>query len=103
MRPLANPQHDVLTPHQAADFADVLRALADPVRMRLLSMVLNAPDGLTTMQMVKALDFRSQGTVSHHMRILADAGFVVRKKAIHPYLPMPGALDYVASFLAGPR
>ncbi|WP_420450256.1 ArsR/SmtB family transcription factor [Ilumatobacter sp.] len=51
-------------------------ALADPVRLRILSILAGSDDGE-----VCACDFveplgRSQPTVSHHLRVLAEAGFV---------------------------
>lgn len=70
----------VLTSLLAADEADALargfHALADPVRLRVLSMLAAAPGGeICVCDLVVPLG-RSQGTVSHHLKILGDAGLV---------------------------
>jgi ArsR family transcriptional regulator len=71
---------DLLDADEATMLAAVFGALADPIRLRLLSLVASA-DG----EEVCACDLlepsgRSQPTVSHHMRILVDAGLVTREK-----------------------
>jgi ArsR family transcriptional regulator len=89
----------------AADQADLLarklKALADPTRLRLISMVaasegeeacvcdLNEPIGL------------SQPTVSHHLKILMDAGFLTRSKrgTWAYYKLVPGALGELSQLL----
>lgn len=53
-----------------------LRALADPSRASMLRLLLAAPDGRATVtELARALDLR-QPTVSHHMRLLREAGLV---------------------------
>jgi ArsR family transcriptional regulator len=69
---------DVLDDESAERLAHAFAALADPVRLRLLSCVASAPE-------VCACDLiepsgRSQPTVSHHMKILHDAGLIEREK-----------------------
>ena len=64
----------------ANDAAALLRALADPVRLRIISMIATAPDGE-----VCACDFpsvleRSQSTISHHLGQLVDAGLLHREQ-----------------------
>jgi ArsR family transcriptional regulator len=67
-----------LTEADAADLADVLSALADPVRLRLLSLV--AANGeLCACDMIEPLG-RSQPTISHHTKALAEAGLIVGDK-----------------------
>jgi ArsR family transcriptional regulator len=63
---------------EAVELAAVLKALADPVRLRLLSMVAAAGDGEACACDLVAPVGRSQPTVSHHMAILVDAGLVER-------------------------
>jgi ArsR family transcriptional regulator len=64
----------------AHELAELFKALADPARLRALSLVANAPDGeMCACDLVEPLD-RSQPTVSHHMAVLVDAGFVAREK-----------------------
>lgn len=60
----------------AAALARRLAALADPVRLQVLSIIANAPDGE-----VCACDFvvplgKSQPTISHHLKVLAEADLV---------------------------
>jgi ArsR family transcriptional regulator, arsenate/arsenite/antimonite-responsive transcriptional repressor len=61
---------------EAKQLAVRFSALADPVRLQLLSMLAAAPDGeVCVCDFVKPLG-KSQPTVSHHMKILSDAGLV---------------------------
>lgn len=71
---------DVLDEDQAAVLANSFAALSDPTRLRLLSFIAAAET-----EEVCACDLlepsgRSQPTVSHHMKILVDAGLVERDK-----------------------
>jgi ArsR family transcriptional regulator len=60
----------------ATDIALGFTALADPVRLQVLSMLAAAPTGeVCVCEFVEPLG-KSQPTVSHHMKILADAGLV---------------------------
>jgi ArsR family transcriptional regulator len=63
---------------EAAELARVLGALADPVRLRLLSIVA-AQTEVCSCDLEGPLA-RSQPTVSHHTKILADAGLLVGEK-----------------------
>jgi ArsR family transcriptional regulator len=60
----------------AAGFA----ALADPVRLRLLSLLASAEAGEVCVCDLTAPVGRSQPTVSHHLRVLAEAGLIVGEK-----------------------
>ena len=53
----------------------MLEALADPVRLRLLSLVATQRDGEA-----EALLGRSQPTISHHTKVLAEAGLIVGER-----------------------
>jgi len=62
---------------QATELARGFAALADPVRLRLLSILAAAPDGeVCVCRLVEPLG-KSQPTISHHLKILSDAGLVV--------------------------
>lgn len=64
----------------ASDLAELFKALADPARLRLLSLIANAPGGEACVcDLVAPLD-RSQPTVSHHLALLVDAGLLTREK-----------------------
>jgi ArsR family transcriptional regulator len=70
--PLAEPEADEL--------ASAFKVLADPIRLRLLSLVANAPGGeLCACDVVDTIG-RSQPTVSHHLSILAGAGLLTREQ-----------------------
>ena len=61
---------------QAAELAGGFTALADPVRLRVLSILAAAPGGeVCVCDFVGPLG-KSQPTVSHHLKVLGDAGLV---------------------------
>jgi ArsR family transcriptional regulator len=65
---------------QAEELAAVFKVLADPARLRLLSMVASAEAGeACACDLVEPIG-KSQPTVSHHMSVLVDAGLVTREK-----------------------
>ena len=76
-QPLA---HEPLSEAQAADLARVLKALADPARLRLLSLILAHPGGEACVCDLQAAVSLSQPTVSHHLKVLHDAGLLDREK-----------------------
>ncbi len=68
----------------SADDADELavsfKALADPVRLRLLSLIAAAPEGTACSCDLEEPVGKSQPTVSHHLAVLADAGLITKEK-----------------------
>lgn len=65
---------------EAAELAAAFKLLADPIRLRILSLVANAPAGeLCACDLPDILD-RTQPTVSHHLSLLADAGLLIRQQ-----------------------
>lgn len=56
------------------------KALADPVRLRLLSLIANAPDGTACSCDLEGPVGKTQPTVSHHLSLLADAGLITKEK-----------------------
>jgi len=80
----------------------VFKALADPNRLRLLSIV-KAGDagGACVCDLTEPLDL-GQPTVSHHLKILVEAGLLHREKrgTWAYYSLVPGALDRTAGLLA---
>lgn len=65
-----------LSAKDAIEMASGFSALADPVRLRVLSMLAAAPDGeVCVCDFVDPLG-KSQPTISHHLKILGDAGLV---------------------------
>ena len=67
-----------LSEDDARKLASVLGALCDPVRLRLLSVV--ASEGEVCSCNLEAPLGKSQPTISHHTRILAEAGLIVGEK-----------------------
>jgi ArsR family transcriptional regulator len=67
-----------LSEAEAAALASVLAALSDPVRLRLLSLV--ASEGEVCSCNLEGPLGKSQPTISHHTRILAEAGLIVSEK-----------------------
>src|SRR5687767_11997307 len=70
---------DTLDEAQAEILAQSFAALADPIRLRLLSLVASTKGEVCACDLVEPSG-RSQPTVSHHMKILVDAGLVTREK-----------------------
>ncbi|WP_188944374.1 ArsR/SmtB family transcription factor [Nakamurella endophytica] len=85
----------------AAELAHAFKAIADPARLRLLSMVA-AHDGgeACVCDLTEPLGL-SQPTVSHHLKVLVDAGLLTRdRRGIWSYYALvPGALDALAAVL----
>ncbi len=67
-----------LTEHEASDLAGVFAALSDPVRLRLLSIV--ATEGEVCSCTLEAPLAKSQPTVLHHTKVLAEAGLIEGEK-----------------------
>jgi ArsR family transcriptional regulator len=64
----------------AAELATGFSALSDPVRLRVLSMLADAPEGeVCVCDFVDPLG-KSQPTISHHLKILSEAGLVQSEK-----------------------
>ena len=70
-----------ITPAQAEGVSRMLKALADPVRLRLMSMILSHEGGEACAMcgLTEGFDL-SQSTLSHHLKVLHDAGLVDRDK-----------------------
>jgi ArsR family transcriptional regulator, arsenate/arsenite/antimonite-responsive transcriptional repressor len=90
-----------LTAAQAADLARALKALADPTRLRLVSMVA-AHDGgeACVCDLTEPLGL-TQPTISHHLKILVEAGIFSRdKRGVWAYYALrPAALQALADIL----
>ncbi len=87
---------------QAADLARLLKALADPTRLRLVSMVAAHEGGEACVcDLTEPLGL-SQPTISHHLKILVDAGIFTRdKRGVWAYYALvPAAMDALAAVLS---
>ena len=95
---LSTPLSDERAALLAKDFA----VLADPVRLRLLSLLASAAAGEACVcELVDPLG-RSQPTVSHHLKLLVDAGLIVGEKRGRWvwYRPVPERLAQLRGALA---
>jgi len=94
-----------ITAAQAAGLARTLKALADPVRLRLVSMVA-AHDGgeACVCDLTEPLGL-TQPTISHHLKILVEAGIFTRdKRGVWAYYALvPAALDALSAVLSTTR
>ncbi|HEX5018475.1 MAG TPA: Rv2640c family ArsR-like transcriptional regulator [Actinomycetes bacterium] len=82
-------------PEDALEIALRLKALADPVRVQLMSKLLaNAEDGVCTCDLAPVVDL-SEATVSHHLKQLREAGLVegTRRGTNVYYRPVVASLD----------
>jgi len=69
-----------LSQAQAEQIAPLLKALAEPVRLRLMSLIASHPGGEACVcDLNDAFDL-SQPTISHHLKVLHDAGLLDREK-----------------------
>jgi ArsR family transcriptional regulator len=69
-----------LAPEAAEQLARMFKALGDPTRVRLLSLIAAHPDAEACICDLTGPVGLSQPTVSHHMRQLTDAGLVTREQ-----------------------
>jgi ArsR family transcriptional regulator len=67
-----------LPPAEAENLARALKVLADPARLRLLSLIQSQPDHEACVCHLTEPLGLSQPTVSHHLKVLLDAGLVER-------------------------
>jgi ArsR family transcriptional regulator len=90
-----------ITASQAADLAHILKALADPTRLRLVSMVAAHEGGEACVCDLTDPLGLTQPTISHHLKILVDAGIFTRDKRGKWafYALVPGALNAIAALL----
>ena len=92
--PVAAPR---ISDDEAGTLATVFRALGDPSRVRIVSMLANSPEPVCVCDLTAALGL-SQGTTSFHLKKLTDAGFLRREqRGVWAYYSLaPDALRSVA-------
>ncbi|MGW5659974.1 ArsR/SmtB family transcription factor [Streptomyces sp. NPDC003758] len=86
---------------QAAELAKIFKALGDPVRLRLLSLIASRAGGeVCVCDLTPAFEL-SQPTISHHLKLLRQAGLIdcERRGTWVYYWVLPGTLDRLAAFL----
>ena len=86
----------------AVTLAGLLKALADPTRLRLLSMIQSHAGGEACVcELTEPLGL-TQPTVSHHLKVLTDAGVIEREKrgVWAYYRAVPTTLQRIADLIA---
>ena len=93
-----------LSAKRAEELETVLKALADGHRLRIVNMLLQAGGEPVCVCEMQPLLELSQGTVSHHLRLLVEAGIVAREtRGTYSYYSLvPGALDAVRDVFSAP-
>jgi ArsR family transcriptional regulator len=88
----------------AERLAQVLKALADPTRLRLVSLVAAHDDDEACVCDLTEPVGLSQPTVSHHLKVLVEAGILTREQRGRwaYFRIVPGALDALAGILGRP-
>ena len=89
----------------AAGLAQVFKALADPVRLRLVSLIGAHQGGeVCVCELTTAFDL-TQPTISHHLKALREAGIIdsERRGTWVYYRPEPAALERMGALLSSPR
>ncbi len=88
-------------PDDALVLAARFKAIGEPTRLRLLSLVASHENAEACVCDLTAPVGLSQGTVSHHLKVLVDAGLLTRSKrgTWSFYALVPGALDSLGDVL----
>ena len=98
-------QATAISEPEAVELARRFAALADPVRLRLVSLLATAAGGsVCACDLVEPVG-KSQPTVSHHLKVLRDAGLVTsEKRGVNVwYAAVPEALELLRDALASAR
>jgi ArsR family transcriptional regulator, arsenate/arsenite/antimonite-responsive transcriptional repressor len=85
----------------AASLSVAFKALGDPVRLQLMSMIASAPGGeICVCDLTPAFEV-SESTISHHLKVLRTAGLVgsERRASWVYYWPQPGLMRQLATLL----
>ncbi len=85
---------------QAERLARVAKAIADPVRLQLVDVLRKHAGKVCVCELVPLFDL-SQPTISHHLKVLRDAGVVAseRRGLWAYYYVVPGAVDELTAWL----
>ena len=85
----------------AEDLARLLKAVADPARLQLLALLKSSTGGEACVCDLTGPLGLSQPTVSHHLKVLTEAGLLTREKrgTWAWYSLVPGRLDEIAAVL----
>jgi ArsR family transcriptional regulator len=96
--------HEPLGEQDAAELARMFKALSDPIRLRLLSLIASRQGGeVCVCDLIGPFDV-SQPTISHHLKVLREAGLVgsERRGTWVYYRVLPAALARLSALLQAP-
>jgi ArsR family transcriptional regulator len=87
---------------QAADLARMFKAMGDPVRLRLLSLIASHDGGEACVCDLSGVFDLTGPTISHHLKVLREAGLIAgeRRGTWVYYRVLPDALRQVSALLA---
>jgi ArsR family transcriptional regulator, arsenate/arsenite/antimonite-responsive transcriptional repressor len=96
--PVAHPD---VAPDRAERMASIAKALGDPVRVQLVDVLRKAAGQVCVCELVALFDL-SQPTVSHHLKVLRQAGIVdsERRGLWAYYYVLPDALEELSEWLS---
>ncbi|MGW9567043.1 ArsR/SmtB family transcription factor [Prescottella equi] len=91
-----------LTSDWASDLARMFKALGDPVRLRMLSLIASHENGESCVCDISPAFDLSQPTISHHLKVLREAGLLdcERRGTWVYYRVIPSALAQLSAVLA---
>jgi ArsR family transcriptional regulator, arsenate/arsenite/antimonite-responsive transcriptional repressor len=92
--------HPAVSRKEAERMAAIAKALGDPIRLQLVDVLLKHAGEVCVCELVPLFDL-SQPTVSHHLKVLREAGIVAsqRRGLWAYYYVVPGALDALGAWL----
>lgn len=99
--PLSGP---LLGEDEAAELSKVFKALADPVRLRLLNLIASRPEGEACVCDLTGPFELTGATISHHLKVLRQAGLIEgeRRGTWVYYRPVPDQLTRLSGLFALP-
>ena len=93
--------HEPLTPDQADTLSRGFKAVADPIRLRLLSLIASTPGGEACVCDLTVKFALTGPTISHHLKVLREAGLITgeRRRTWVYYRAVPDAMRQLAAVL----
>ena len=91
-----------LTSDWASDLARMFKALGDPVRLRMLSLIASHENGESCVCDISPAFELSQPTISHHLKVLREAGLLDCERRVTwvYYRVIPSALAQLSAVLS---
>lgn len=98
---MVSPANQAMGANAAAHVAATLKALADPIRLRMLSLIVTSPGGEACVGDFATVAEVTQPTISHHLKVLKDVGVLTSRRRAHWvfYSVAPKARRAVTSIL----